>query len=524
MTSKAAKKAHLLANRGPKVSRAEQRRRDAEELARQKKEYEREKASAKAKAAREKKAAKEHAEREMRRKNGIPEPSRFVRASQPTISMFVKNEKKQTWLDMNTAAEKSNTTAVCDEEAEQVVNSEGPPAKRLKTEDESEDEYGGFPSFSQSELGVVLEEVDGSAQSENIQKDQIGRGLPATSESLNPKSKEPPRSAAKKGSSDELAFQNSDNLNDMAATQLLSEAADAVVRSAKQQKPLTLQTMAGLVPPKPAATAREAVMTRPTHMSPKPVKMARPALQDRSVNMPPPPLPIPIKEKRSISFAPSPPKPQTLPRLLSQPISKPPNPPPSATQAFLEDHLDDFFPSPSQEIRELLDDVDGLPTNTQIARELEPNLPPNAPQEDYFADLICTQGFVLSSQDILEITTPCSPPSKPKKDEQSTSTPTPMPTKPGRQPRRRFFEEKDEDLLHAAIQESKMLTANEGHEKRSSERMNEVKIATGQKEQRGEEKGLSGKTKRALKRTLSNATDYGEDEFHDCEEELLALF
>lgn len=102
-----------------------------------------------------------------------------------------------------------------------------------------------------------------------------------------------------------------------------------------------------------------------------------------------------------------------------------------------------------------------------------------------------------------------------------------MPTKPERHPRRRFFEEKDEDLLHAAIQESKMLTANEelrGHGKRSYERMNEVKIATEQKEQRGEEEGLPGDTKRAFKRTLSNATDYGEDEFHDCEEELLALF
>jgi hypothetical protein len=214
--------------------------------------------------------------------------------------------------------------------------------------------------------------------------------------------------------------------------------------------------------------------------------------------------------------------------LPPQPISKAPNPPPSATQAFLEDHLDDFFPSPSQEIRELLDDIDDLPTNTQIARELEPNLQPNAPQEDYFADLVCTQDFVLSSQDILEITTPCPPPSKPKTAEQPISTPTPLPTKLVKQPRRRFFEEKDEDLLHAAIQESKVLAAQKEQrreEGKSIGKVEESKMPVLGKETRvqGQEKALSGRTKRAFKRTLSHATDYGEDEFHDCEEELLAL-
>jgi hypothetical protein len=46
-----------------------------------------------------------------------------------------------------------------------------------------------------------------------------------------------------------------------------------------------------------------------------------------------------------------------------------------ATQTFLEDHLNEFFPSPSQEIRELLGDIDDIPTDTQIARELEPVIP-----------------------------------------------------------------------------------------------------------------------------------------------------
>jgi phage-related minor tail protein len=102
MTSKAAKKAHQLATRGPKVSRAEQRRRDAEELAQQKKEFEREKAAAKAKAVREKKAAKEQADRELRKKNGIPEPSRFeqVNPPYPDSCRQVTNAYGWTWIRM----------------------------------------------------------------------------------------------------------------------------------------------------------------------------------------------------------------------------------------------------------------------------------------------------------------------------------------------------------------------------------------------------------------------------------------
>ena len=524
MTSKQAKKAHQLATRGPRISRAEQRRLDAEELAKQKKDYEREKSAAKAKAARDKKAAKEQTDREARKKMGVPEPSRFVRASQPTISRFVKRRNKRTWLEMETLAEDSDSTVGGDEEYD--TNPEY-PAKTVKAGTESEDEYGGFPSFSQSELGVVLEELGSLAPSESKQEDRTERSPTAVS-----KPRYEPRPAGllpAKKSSYEFPWDCSQSLDDMVATQLLSEAADATARSAQQQKLSIVRTQPDLIPPRPAAANPLPLIskTEAPHTSPKSITNIRSALRHRSVNMPPPPLPVQTNEKRSISFAPSPPKPRIVYR-IPQPIPKSVVPP-SATQAFLEDNLDNFFPSPSQEIRELQDDIDDLPSNnTQIALELELDLPITkaSPKEDSFADLICTQDFILSSQDILEITTPCPPASKLKPMEQPTSTPTPLPTNPARsQTKSRFFEEKEEDLLYAAIHESKLLAAQQDKrdlERRSSQWMKE-KMIDSMEDERGQERGAPGRTKRRFQRTVSNATDYGEDEFYDCEEELLAL-
>jgi hypothetical protein len=520
MTSKQAKKAHQLATRGPKISRAEQRRLDAEELARQKKEYEREKASARAKAAREKKAAKEQADREARKKMGLPEPSRFVRASQPTIFRFVEKGNKRTSLEMEIVAEESDATVCDDEEYDEQPEY---PAKKVKAGGESEDEYGGFPSFSQSELGVVLEKLDSSVPPESKQETRSGSGPSAT-----PKAQSEARPAellpAKK-SSDEFPWESSQNLDDMVATQLLSEVADAAARSAQQQKFSAQPDLIHTVPVTTGNAPRLISKSKSPHLSPIPVTNTRAALQQRSVNMAPPPRPVHAKGKRDIWFAPSPPKPRTLtrlPQLVSEAIL-----PPSATQVFLEDHLDDFFPSPSQETRELLDDLDDLPSNTQIARELQPDVHVSkAPEEDIFADLICTQDFILSSQDILEITTPCPPPSKSRLVDQHKSTPTPLPPRTAPQkPKRRFFEEKEEDLLYAAIHESKLLAAQQEKrdlERRSSQWMQE-KIIVAKADEKGREREMSGSTKRSFQRTASNVTDYGEGEFHDCEEELLAL-
>ncbi|KAM3079656.1 hypothetical protein ACMFMG_006069 [Clarireedia jacksonii] len=153
MTSKQAKRAWQKAQRAPRITKEEQRRRDAEELKRHREEHkkylkerEKEKAAAKAKAAREKKAAKELAEKEERRKKGLPESSKYVRPSQPRISMFVKGIKRGRGTD--SMAEDSEGT-MCDDPEEMQ-----PPAKRVALDD-SEDEFGDFPTFSDNDITLL---------------------------------------------------------------------------------------------------------------------------------------------------------------------------------------------------------------------------------------------------------------------------------------------------------------------------------------------------------------------------------
>ncbi|KAB8293900.1 hypothetical protein EYC80_009376 [Monilinia laxa] len=133
MTSKQAKKAYQKANRTPRISKAEQKRRDAEELAKHRKAHEKEQAAAKAKAVRDKKAAKALEQKEQRKRLGMPEPSRHVRASQSRISMFIKQGNKRLREPGNTGEESEDT--MCDDLDEK------PPAKRIAheyTEEEGE--------------------------------------------------------------------------------------------------------------------------------------------------------------------------------------------------------------------------------------------------------------------------------------------------------------------------------------------------------------------------------------------------
>jgi hypothetical protein len=542
MTSKQVKKAYQQANRGPRVSRAEQRRLDAAELERQKKEYEKEKAAAKAKAAREKKAAKENAEKEARKKMGLPQPSRFVRASQPTISRFVKkgNNGKRSWqeIKMDNVVEDSDATLSETEVGEK--DEEQPPAKRIAIEEDSDDEFGEFPSLSQSDL---LEKIDSSM----VSMKDIGPGAGSSAVVANQPAEAPCRMAsqelpARKLSEDVFPIDDSQDFAEMVNTQLLSEAADAAQRSDG-------------VPSIALPASRPAISKEDYAKHTLPTIVSRPALQEVPINMPPPP--IPFKEKKAISFAPSPQNRKLLPQNATKSSTAKYNNPLSATQVFLENHLDDFFPSPSQAIRELISEVDDLPSNTQIARELSPelptekttSLPSNTPttralrlipviEEDNFDDLICTQDLILSSQELLEITTPSRAPTKPD------AVPELVKEKPVSRPKARFFEEKDEDLLAAALDESKITAARpqtqppqarerkcrffeEKEEdllaaaldlsKKMAEKQEAVKVPL--KEVKGNKR-----KERTLKRGPSSAsTDYGEDEFSGGEWESLGF-
>ncbi|KAJ2966835.1 hypothetical protein NQ176_g9957 [Zarea fungicola] len=88
MTSKQVRKAHKAATKLPTMTRAERYKWEREEQERIRKDHEKEKAAAKAKAARDKKKEKEMAAREEKRRNGLPMVN--VRPSQDTIARFVR--------------------------------------------------------------------------------------------------------------------------------------------------------------------------------------------------------------------------------------------------------------------------------------------------------------------------------------------------------------------------------------------------------------------------------------------------
>ncbi|PVH84145.1 hypothetical protein DL98DRAFT_528578 [Cadophora sp. DSE1049] len=444
MTSKAAKKAYQQANRGPRISRAEQHRRDKAELEQQKREYEREKAAERAKVAREKKAAKAAAEKEARRKQGIPEPSKFVRPSQPTISRFVWNNStsKRTSQQMESVAEDSDKT-ISDAEKDD----EGPPAKRRAVDEGSDNEYGDFPSLSQSDL---LEQIDSS-----IFSAKDGTSAPASPKKKPPSSQPRRREASQElpimKEVDEHSILNTQALDELATTQLLSDLAEAVAKSDSMEPPNTRLSQIGketseVAPKAPVSPRRsgrvagraeravdvsgrrkrdtvpvveipyksaETILSQ-TESSPKsnrPKSQALlpvPPLQSRPVNMPPPRLSI--KTTAAIKSIYTPQRPSLPSWNPLNHVPKPvPNLPPSSTQAFLENHMDDFFPSPTQAVRELLEDVDDIPSNTKVARELSPK----KAEEVVFENMFCTQDMIMSPEDLVEIISPDRSPPKP---------------------------------------------------------------------------------------------------------------
>lgn len=576
MTSKAAKRAYQKSNQGGiRITRAEQRRAAAAELAQQKREYEKEKNAAKAKAAREKKAAQAQAEKETRRKMGLPEPSKFVRSSQQRISRFVKSGSKRAWEELDDITEDSDGTM------DGVLGGVS-PAKRIIVDHDSDDEFGEFPALSQPD---ILERLDSSSvpikeekivpkppspkiprplapnfqepsslkavtsekntratvatkQSTDIsepfplkkepsdiefgefpslsQCDSLERDLesatspikaiPAISKARTPDfetrrqlptentSQAVPVSSA---STEEFPGVTSQDLADMATTQLISEAADASSKSAQKH---STPVLSPLQPPPGGLARNQRLSNQPSSKKTlgkqggqapaKGASLHKSPLKERPVNMPPPS--IPLKAKKAISFAPSPNKkrPTIQPNAKEYPTT-PSNMPPSATQAFLENNIDSFYPSPSQQLREILEDVDDIPSNTQVSREISPSKP--AP-DDAFVAMFSTQDISLSAEDLDELTTPSRAP--PKREEMALA-PSPEPPRE----KRRFFQEKEEDLLHAALHESRTFAAAAPvvHTEKPSRR-----------------------AKRTLSRVKSNASDYG-DEFAGCSQELLAL-
>ncbi|RDW75136.1 hypothetical protein BP6252_06278 [Coleophoma cylindrospora] len=653
MTSKEAKKAYAKASRVPKLSRAEQRRLETEERERQRKEYERERAAAKAKAAREKKAEKAAAERNARKKAGLPEPSKFVRPSQPTISVFVKTGTKRSWREADGNEQgQGDASEVVSEEPEDEVQ---PAAKRIVLED-SEDDFGDFPSLSQSDMPQILDNHDSSNEMALINNDGVSKAVsptpcpgreagdvPAPSQELPP---------LRKDGGDDDQNLNSQALAEMINTQLRSEAAEAESRAVSDAGGRKSSSPPTTVPPpteprkciepprcipRPVPSSMnlrrdmQATSSTSQNLPDKPTKLvsshalaprvihghrisldhtlehdkevnknltvkqthttqhnhtvntghtvfqkhtvaqghtvhqahtfettplraserpnSRQPLRETSSNMMPPP-PIHIKTAKIINTpARVRPASRTAHNTLKNTFI---DAPPSATQAFLETHFDDFFPSPSQQVRELEDEINDLPSNTQVARELEdddeissseddggdkdaPIVSQTLPQNNTKVmeastetstipgnedvGFFCTQDLILSSQDMAEIDTPSRAP----------PVENPMPAPPRRT---RFFEEKEEDLVLAAMHESRILAEQKkqgwkvplnesfGTDYGDFDIDDDILNEAIPQNDSGAERKKSGK--RTLVRVPSGMTDYGEDDFSGCSQEILA--
>jgi hypothetical protein len=262
-----------------------------------------------------------------------------------------------------------------------------------------------------------------------------------------------------------------------------SSVREAVHRALRSARLSSSAASSGLKRDGGASTKHDALMLPP----PRPQPTGRVPLGERSRNIPAPLVPLnnkhPTVTKRQLSVQ------QTSRYTVHECL------PPSSTQIFLENNLDDFLPSPSQQIRELMEDVghDDIPSNTQIARELDGDEEGSATDTGLFSaeesviELpFSTQAFGdldFSSQDLraIEADTPCKPP-LPKVGPETLKI----------KPKGRFFEEKEDDLMHAALHES-LLLQKERERRLHSEKINEPR------------------PKRSYSRTLSTGTDYGDD-------------
>lgn len=530
MTSKAAKKAYKKATALPKLSKAEQRRIEKEELERQRKEYERERAAAKAKAAREKKQEKERKQREERKRLGIPEKSRWVHASQPTIKGFVESVSggRKSWEDSNA---ESGTYS---EGESRPIDHQESHSQNIKVFQGLKDNISG--DFPLSSLKALLEpqltNVDNAVYNgsdskpqtahvpENISSRYINRSPQLDKENASVSDKKNARSSA--GDADPPLSTRSVTAGGLNVTAQATAKVTGRCTIAPQVQQISVEKQIS-----------DPVLRKPSRpeirLSQAPKR--RGFLKDISANILPPPVPVVTKyELREQTDE------------ASQSMQKDYECPPS-TLVFLESHLNDFFPCPSQQVRELLSDLDydDMPSNTQTARDI--GFMPHSgtrdesiklqsiqqsPRHDQHSSILSagwevfgshdlslfsSQDLEISSQDLRDIDTP--------EEIVTLSTEQPtvsviaseiirvtQPANPELRSKACFFEEKEEDLLQAALDESLKLARQQYQQQQPEPQQPASPMKLG---------------RRSFARVLSAQTDYGDNDFSDADPELLAV-
>ncbi|TQS34937.1 hypothetical protein Golomagni_04660 [Golovinomyces magnicellulatus] len=520
MTSKQVKRAYQKANQFKGITRAELRRIEVEEIARQRKEFQKEKAKAKARASREAKAAKALAEVQTRKNSGIiAQSDKIARSrSQKSISDFTRNlcSIKRGRQIINKAEEddsdswKKRSKEKKQDEEPSYINE--PPKKRIATDPESsESEFDGFPFCSQLEMIVtsIDSKDDHSSQMTLAQPQKLpiskSKNIKLKGLSENRPMSEGIHKDILQGSVQQVAVQQ------------ISEKYEAIpkpdIGSSANHSELCLENE-GSAKFSCLPYCRNSQNNKSgdycINRSYSPIK-----LQNTSSSISNNPLVKDGKVDTKLNLSPK----------MNSPFS---------AHVLLRKHSSDDFlslsnPKTEDYIDDCLDVVD-FPSNTQIMTEISaecsahcdhssiktPERPLSSNSRSAnFDDLICTQDLVILSQELREIISliPLEP--KPSMNETKASTEI-------SKEKKRFFEEKEEDLLKAALYESKMMVTS----------INSITDTL--KESMERELAFSAPTSHTPppvtslppRSSLSSpATDYGTDEFvGDDWEELSALY
>ncbi|KAL1861369.1 hypothetical protein Daus18300_008900 [Diaporthe australafricana] len=428
MTTKQAKKLYQQKSKGPKLSKAEQRRIDLMEQDRIRKEFEKEKAQARARTARDKKKAKEDKERDERRKRGLPLTE--VHPSQDTISRFIRklgfganpqvpasNNKDAHLETVQEADSESATEAESDADAYNKPNQE---RKRYHGQDQDDPVPGKENEEPTDSLGdsaanpAKRRKFGHTNKNQNLLNRMIHipsqRSIGAVArlaQEINTESWSRPSSIDADDPVTEVMLEDQ-----LIADVELASSKSATKSSPNRQSPAREPLRTRVQPPSPASVA-------PRVPSPSP-----PPQPTRPQYRPQPPRFRPPAAAVTPQFA--------RPRFISKQIKTAPKPVqasptyagsrrlaptaanefPMSTQLLVMNHIDELFPSPSQEARELYEDQQGA--NTAEAPTGPPSQAPAAsPVQDQPAGdmppelpFLATQDFILSSQDMEELSTP----------------------------------------------------------------------------------------------------------------------
>lgn len=483
MTTKQAKKLHNQKNKGPKLSKAELRRIELMEQDRIRKEFEKEKAQARSRAARDKKKAKEDKEKEERKRKGLP--LKDIHPSQDTISRFLNRagtgfgkKHDSTFAhgpldtvddgDSETATEADHSVTdggddedyTFDKENQAPADDDSEPeskAKRIRLSvPENVSAETRCPVASQHQSGRMARMIQES------EADSYSRASSAdTDDPINETLLENQLLAdLVQASSRHMASRDPVEDNDLMSSQLAQPAdtpAAGVSVSLASKNPSELSHLpSGLKPPQrsmtPVAKAPQPPETHTaargsSHLSTVAFKKptspyVRPRPPARTTALPngPPKFKTPLARPNNSTE-----RPKFLPRQHNaaqhrnsprpHQISNQPNARglPTSTQAFLFNHADDLFPSPTQEARELAGDLlaetpkpnagkSKLSVNGALYRSDDVTLSrlPLGPVPSkstvpaagmsFESSCLSTQDFIISTQDLIDIDTPSKPP------------------------------------------------------------------------------------------------------------------